>query len=146
VKGVVWDTIENPEIILSTKTSNGAGIVNYISKLTPLSRATKYYYRAYATNSVGTAYGQQEELTTLPELPLVSVVTLSDMTDDSVKSTAEITSDGGAEVTTRGLVWNKTGNPTLENGVIIPKGEGLGTFVDVIEDLEEGPTSYVSAY
>lgn len=146
VKGVVWDTKENPEITLSTKTSNGTGIANYISKMAPLTKSTKYYYRAYATNSIGTAYGQQEELTTLAELPVVSIVTMSEMTQVSAKGTAEITSDGGAEVTTRGLVWNTTGNPTIDNGTLIPNGAGPGIFNNIIDGLEEGPTYYVRAY
>jgi uncharacterized protein (TIGR02145 family) len=58
-RGIVWSTSANPTISLSTKTTNGSGKGNFISELTGLIAGTTYYVRAYATNSVGTAYGNQ---------------------------------------------------------------------------------------
>jgi uncharacterized protein (TIGR02145 family) len=64
-KGVVWSTSPNPTVALATKTNNGGGIEAFVSEITGLSLNTKYYVRAYATNSGTTGYGQQEEFTTL---------------------------------------------------------------------------------
>ena len=63
-RGVCWNTSPNPTIALTTKTSNGSGTGNYSSNLTGLSANTTYYVRAYATNSVGTAYGAELSFTT----------------------------------------------------------------------------------
>lgn len=63
-KGVCWSTSTNPSINLSTKTSNGTGIGTFTSNITSLSANTIYYLRAYATNSVGTAYGNEIVFTT----------------------------------------------------------------------------------
>ena len=64
-KGVCWDTSINPTIALNTKTTNGTGTAGYTTLITGLRSNTTYYARAYATNSVGTAYGNQITFTTL---------------------------------------------------------------------------------
>jgi len=58
-RGVVWDTNPNPTIALNTKTIDGTGSGIFTSQITGLKENTTYYVRAYATNSVGTAYGNQ---------------------------------------------------------------------------------------
>ena len=63
-RGVCWSTAINPTIALSTKTSNGNGTGSFSSSLTGLTTRTTYYVRAYATNSVGTSYGQNISFTT----------------------------------------------------------------------------------
>jgi uncharacterized protein (TIGR02145 family) len=58
-RGVVWSTSPNPILSLTTKTSNGTGIGIFTSTITGLIKDVKYYVRAYATNSLGTGYGNQ---------------------------------------------------------------------------------------
>jgi uncharacterized protein (TIGR02145 family) len=57
-KGVCWSTSENPTT-LNSKTDQGTGMGAFTSSITELLPNTTYYVRAYATNSVGTAYGNQ---------------------------------------------------------------------------------------
>ena len=64
-RGVCWSTSSNPTISLTTKTTDGSGAGAFTSNITGLSANTTYYVRAYATNSVGTAYGNQLNITTL---------------------------------------------------------------------------------
>ncbi|RIJ46829.1 HYR domain-containing protein [Maribellus luteus] len=63
-KGVCWSTSTNPSI-LDSKTEDGSGIETFVSTITGLSRNTTYYVKAYATNSVGTGYGDEVSFTTL---------------------------------------------------------------------------------
>jgi uncharacterized protein (TIGR02145 family) len=58
-RGVCWSTNINPTIDLSTKTSDGVGTGAFTSAISALVANTTYYARAYATNSAGTAYGNQ---------------------------------------------------------------------------------------
>ncbi len=61
-RGVCWSETQNPTINDNhTEDSTGSGI--YISPITDLMQNTTYYVRAYATNDVGTAYGNEVSFT-----------------------------------------------------------------------------------
>jgi len=62
-RGVAWGTAQNPTTANST-TSDGSGEGDFASIITGLTPNTAYYVRAYATNSTGTAYGNQVTFTT----------------------------------------------------------------------------------
>ena len=64
-RGVCWSTSPGPTVALATKTSNGSGTGGFTSNISGLSKNTTYYLRAYATNAVGTAYGNEISFTTL---------------------------------------------------------------------------------
>ncbi|WP_269685137.1 LamG-like jellyroll fold domain-containing protein [Flavobacterium lacustre] len=66
-RGVCWSTNTNPTISLSTKTTDGTGAGLFTSNIKELTANTTFYVRAYATNSAGTAYGN--ELTLLTQIP-----------------------------------------------------------------------------
>ena len=63
-RGVCWSTSPNPTIN-DSKTTDGSGIGSFTSNITGLADGTTYYVRAYATNSKGTAYGEEKSFTTL---------------------------------------------------------------------------------
>ena len=63
-RGVCWNTSQNPTIT-NDHTTDGSGTGNFTSSITGLIQNTIYYVRAYATNSVGTGYGEQVSFTTL---------------------------------------------------------------------------------
>ena len=58
-RGVVWSLGTTPTIALSTKTTDGTGTGAFTSAISGLTPNTIYYVRAYATNSAGTAYGNE---------------------------------------------------------------------------------------
>ena len=63
-RGLAWGTSANPTIA-GTKIDGGTGLGAFVSTLTALQKFTTYHVRAYATNSVGTAYGADIQFTTL---------------------------------------------------------------------------------
>jgi uncharacterized protein (TIGR02145 family) len=62
-RGIYWST-DPDQITDENKTSDGSGTGNYISSMSGLNGSTTYFVRAYATNSMGTAYGNQLSFTT----------------------------------------------------------------------------------
>jgi hypothetical protein len=64
-RGIAYGTSPNPTIAGST-VSSGSGTGSFTANMTGLQPGTTYYLRAYATNSAGTAYGEQVSFTTLP--------------------------------------------------------------------------------
>jgi len=62
-RGVCWNTTSSPTITDNiTNDSTGAG--SFVSNITDLTANTLYYVRAYATNSLGTSYGNEVSFTT----------------------------------------------------------------------------------
>ncbi len=64
-KGICWSTSPDPTID-NNITVDGTGVDNFTSLLIDLTANITYYVRAYATNSEGTAYGNEQEFTTAP--------------------------------------------------------------------------------
>ena len=62
-KGVCWSTSPNPTTA-NSKTNDGTGSLNFASSITGLLGSTTYHVRAYATNLIGTAYGNDISFTT----------------------------------------------------------------------------------
>jgi FlaG/FlaF family flagellin (archaellin) len=62
-RGVCWSIGQNPTIS-DSHTSNGSGNGTFVSSISGLIATTTYNLRAYATNSEGTAYGNQLSFST----------------------------------------------------------------------------------
>jgi uncharacterized protein (TIGR02145 family) len=84
-RGVCWSTSPNPTISNHT-TNNGSGTGAFASNITSLSPETTYYVRAYATNLVGTAYGNQLQFTTL----IAPCIAFTDSRDGNYYTTVQI--------------------------------------------------------
>lgn len=66
-RGVCWSIEENPTVE-DEHSINGAGIGEFTSNLDGLNQDETYYVRAYATNEVGTAFGEQISITTKDQI------------------------------------------------------------------------------
>ena len=90
-------------------------------------------------------YGSRAEETTLPTV-VTSAVT--QITETSAVVGGNVTSDGGASVTERGVVYSTNPNPVITNlsNTIRPCGSGAGEFTYTITGLQPATTYYVRAY
>ena len=141
--GLVWSLTVNPTTALATKTTDGATTGTFTSSITGLTQGTLYHVRAYATNYLGTSYGPGITFTTLT-LPTVSATaTISSISGTSATGGGTITSDGGATITTRGVVWGTTtGSSTFS----ATSGTGTGSYVSNLSGLTPATTYYVRAF
>ena len=144
-RGVCWSTSATPTIA-DSKTTDGTGTGTFTSALTDLAAGTTYNVRAYATNSVGIAYGDVVSFTTEAyELPVLTTSAISAITQTTATSGGDITSDGGTVVTARGVCWSTTENPEIDDN-ITTDGNGTGSFTSALSDLAAGTIYYVRAY
>jgi len=142
-RGICWSTIPTPTII-DFSTSDGLGIGTFLSSLSGLQPGTAYYVRAYATNSVGTSYGNEVSFTTV-DFPSLSTLAIISIFGRNATSGGQITSDGGAPITSRGVCWSTSINPTI-TGDVVAAGTGTGTYTAILGSLEYVTTYYVRAY
>ncbi len=144
-RGVCWGIATKPEIT-GSKTSDSKGIGSFTSSIASLTPNTKYYVRAYATNSEGTAYGNEQSFTTNAVIgATVTTTTPASLTSTTAVSGGNITNDGGAPITARGVCWGAAANP-VATGLHSTDGTGTGTFTSNITGLTPGATYHVRAY
>ena len=152
-RGICWSTSQNPTLDDNDgMTTDGNGTGTFTSDLVNLTANTTYYVRAYATNVMGTAYGEQRSFTTEEEEaeltpPIVITSEVIDVTETTAVSGGNVTDDGGATVTARGICWSISQNPTIDdNDGITTDGNGTGTFTSDLINLTANTTYYVRAY
>lgn len=144
VKGICWSTSQNPTTA-DSKTSEGSGTSNFSSSITGLTPGITYYVRAYATNSIGTSYGNQETFVTLAIAPILTTTTVLPITTTTASSGGNITSNGGSAITVKGVCWSTDINPTIANDKTID-GSGNGSHQSILTGLSVNTTYYVRAY
>jgi hypothetical protein len=147
-KGVCWSTSPNPTIS-DSKSSDGTGTATFSSFLVSLSAGVTYYVRAYATNTTGTGYGNQQTFSTSltsNTLPVITTISVTGITTTLATINAEVNNQGGGTVTERGIVWNTSGNPTVNNNRVA-SGSGTGSYSVNLTGLTGGGNNYyVRAY
>ena len=144
-KGVCWSISADPTIA-DSKTSDGTGSASFTSNLVGLAEGTLYYVRAYATNSVGTAYGNEVTFTTSQVTGAVLTTTEAiSITPTSAVAGGNVTDAGGGTVSARGICWGIAQNPTTADNNTT-NGTGTGTFTSNLTNLENGTVYYYRAY
>lgn len=144
-RGVCWSTTHNPTIT-GSHTSDGTGAGQFTSSITGLSVNTTYYVRAYATNEVGTFYGEDEKsFNTTVGLPVVTTKNVTDIVPLSATCGGIVTSDNGFPVTSRGICWSTVSTPTIDDSHTT-NGTGTGEYNSLMENLQNSTTYYVRAY
>lgn len=145
-RGICWSLSENPTIADSHAAANGGGTGIFTVQMTGLVPGKIYHVRAYAKNGTATGYGNDVTFTTNPiQPPTVSTSQVTNMTQTTATGGGNVTADGGAAVTERGICWNTSPNPTVD-GSHAYSGTGLGSFTVQMTGLTPGTTYYVRAY
>jgi hypothetical protein len=125
-RGVCWSTSPNPTIA-DSYTTNGTGTGVFTSSITGLTPGTTYYVRAYATNSIGTAYGNPITFTTsILNNPTISG-TVSDGTAPIQGVTITFSHDGHTETTNANGYYSYT-VPYGATTTVTPAKPGYGSW------------------
>jgi hypothetical protein len=149
VRGICWSVNKSPTTSDSmTVDSIPSGVVGtgvFADSIKGLLPVTTYYFRAYATNDNGTAYGNEVTATTLAMAPQIITTTVTEVTVTTARSGGDIKSDGGAPITARGICWGTNPNPTITDNISSDE-TGSANFVSLIMGLTSGTTYYIRAY
>ena len=150
-RGVCWSTSSGATISLSTKTSDGSGAGTFTSNITGLTASTLYYVRAYATNALGTSYGNEVTFTTsavvtTPTVPVLFTNAIASIGSTTAVSGGVTTSDGGSTITSRGVCWSTSSGPTISLSSKTADGTGTGSYTSNLSGLSPSTTYYVRAY
>jgi hypothetical protein len=84
--------------------------------------------------------------TIIPVIPVLTTTTAHTITENSAESGGNITYDGGASVSARGVVWATTFGPTMPSVNSTSDGSGTGTFTSSIGGLNAETQYFVRAY
>ncbi|GEM_PF-408233 len=118
------------------------GNLKYV--LTGLEPATAYYYRTFATNDAGTAFGEEKSFTTLEDNISLAIVHVSAMTDNATV-TWEITNTEQVPILDKGICFDTATMPTTESQTISVSDTGTH-FETQIDNLLPITQYYVRAF
>ncbi len=144
-RGVVWSTTQNPTVSSNQGiTANGTGVGVFPSNLTGLSPHTTYYVRAYATNSIGTGYGDQIGfVTAIPSSLTISGVTVNSGTVTCFDATQTITVSNFNVLTGGSAMLIAGGNILLQPATIVQSGGYLNARITTTQNYCVQPASMI---
>jgi len=143
LQGFVYSKSNLPIISDNIIKNNGTDISAIIADL---EQNTTYYVRTFLTTyEGGNYYGNQIEFKT--KIGDIKIYTnpISNITEFTAKSGGYINSDGGSQISTRGVCWSESNNPTINNSKTTD-GSGTGNYISNIEGLSPNKIYFVRAY
>ena len=112
---------------------------------TGLKAETKYYYRMRLNMEDGKVESETKTFKTTEYCLIVTTSEVNNISATMAKCGGNVTSEGDLTVTARGVCWNTTDNPTVDDSHTID-GSGAGAFTSTITDLTGNTTYYIRAY
>ena len=151
-----WTDVSTNELGYKIERKAGSGVFTQIGQVgtnlttfndSTIAQSTTYTYRVYAYNNASNSaqYSNEFQLTTLA-VPTITTNTTSSVTISSAISGGNISNNGGATVTTRGVCWSTSANPTIALSTKTVDGSGTGSFTSSITGLSPNTTYHVRAY
>ena len=115
-RGFVYATTHNPMVGSDIKiVAAGKGNGEFSANVDSLKVGTIYYVRAYATNTQGTAYGEEVIADFSAIMPEVTTVSVEYKSDTSAYFIGKITNVGDPEYTERGFIYGTMQTPMLDD-------------------------------
>ena len=143
--GVLWDTVSQLSS-LSNPVYGTSGSSAFSATLSGLTPGRTYYVCGFAQLGQGYVYGNTVSFMSLPVVPpTVSGLDVYAISTTYADCEADVSSNGGGNLTAEGVCWSTAANPTIANSRTM-NGNVTGGFYAVISGLAPLTTYYVRAY
>ena len=145
-RGICWSSSTATPTIENDHTSEVAITGTFSSTMSNLKDNTKYYVRAYATNSEGISYGETVTFTTISGMPVVTTGSVSSVTSISAKCGGTVANNISYPIKSCGVCWSSSSStPTIQDAHTTDITSS-GTFTSTLTNLSPNKTYYVRAY
>ena len=122
----------------------GTGMGNYSASITGLTTNVTYYYKAYATNAIGTGYGEVMTFSTVAVRPTVITDSAANITTRGASLYGNIISDGGTSINEFGFVYGTSSNNFIYS--VRTNNGTVGRFMEDLTNLSSNTTYYYKAF
>lgn len=146
-RGICWALTHNPETTDNYKPSETEADVFSVTMDELLPNQT-YYVRAYARNTQGIAYSDNEVSFIIEieiEKPTVTLDSVTNISTDRATVYGSLINNGGSEVTEMGICWGTSANPNT-GGEHVSVDVVSGSFSRTLNGLSSGTPYHVRAY
>ena len=151
-EGFVWDTLQTPIVSVSPKNNMGTGATTgpFNGQINNLKSNTTYYLRAYATNSFGTAYGNEINFLTKQYPSGLVTDSPTNITSTSAQLNAVLANGAYVSIIAKGFSIDTTtdiqgdGVVTESSTFIVQSDTGLTNYYAVANNLLPS-TAYIYA-
>jgi hypothetical protein len=125
-------------------------VINYEFPIEKALEPGTYYWRARAIDTFDSGeYSEWSAVRSFIIIPITAPIVETNPVTNIEESTAtgngEVTADGGATITERGIVWSTTVDPTILDNKATAVGT-IGVYTAPLTGLVSGETYYVRAY
>jgi|GEM_PF-2428180 len=148
--GFCYATTQTPTLLNNKLVSgtNASTIGSFAVNASNLNPGTTYYVRAFATNTVGTAYGAQITFTTPAIInPALTFGAASNLTFKTANVNGNITSEGDLPITEYGFCYSNTAtSPTITNTKTACNNLSNGSYSSQLTGLSQSTKYYIRAY
>ena len=133
--------------LLKTKNPDNSNFIFYLgNKLQYTAHANGYYTNSKTDFPISsTTYYFNMIPVVTSSIPTLTTSNITNITQTSATSGGDITSDGGASVSERGVCWSTSPNP-IYTGIHTSDGNGIGSYISYLTGLSANTQYHVRAY
>ncbi len=129
-----------------SSTEDGTGTGNYWLRSLQFNSSSVSKSSINFIDGYGLSVRCVRDTTIIPSTSILTTTIPTNITSNAATSGGNVTSDGGATITARGICWSTTANPTIALTTKTNNGTGAGVFTSNITGLISNTTYYVRAY
>ncbi|MBQ8672515.1 MAG: hypothetical protein IJ511_00430 [Bacteroides sp.] len=144
-KGFVYSTTNNPPTLADTKVTVTES--DFKTLLQNLTQSTTYYIRAYAKNETQTGYSEVISVTTSRSAaPTLSLVSVSEITENSAVVQGQITDNGGNNPTAIGFAYKMANGQETQVPLSLTELGNDNSFKTTLSNLSSNTLYQVRAF